>query len=180
MDHGAEQYRRFLDGDRDAMTALIRDYKDGLTFFLCGFTGDLTVAEELAQETFVRLYVKRPRFSGRSRFRTWLYGMGRNIAREYVRRARRTEPLPEGWDAPDEAADPALAYFRTERDRAVHRAMARLKPDYRQVLWLSYFEELDRKEIAAILKKSVNSVDALLHRAKKALRAEWEKEGFDQ
>ena len=74
MDHGAEQYRRFLDGDRDAMTALIRDYKDGLTFFLCGFTGDLTAAEELAQETFVRLYVKRPRFSGRSRFRTWLYG----------------------------------------------------------------------------------------------------------
>ena len=180
MDQGAEQYRRFCDGDKDALTAIIRDYKDGLTFFLCGFTGDLTVAEELAQETFVRLYVKKPRFSGRSRFRTWLYGIGRNTAREYLRRSRKTEPLPEGWDAPDEAADPALAYFRTEQNRAVHRAMSRLKPEYRQVLWLSYFEDMGREEIAAILKKSVNSVDVLLHRARKALRTEWEKEGFDR
>lgn len=180
MDHGAEYYRRFLDGDRDALTAVIREHKDGLTYFLLGFTGDLTVAEELAQETFVRLYVRKPRFSGRSGFKTWLYGIGRNVAREYVRRSKRTEPLPEGYDAPDEAADPALAYFRTEQNRAVHRAMTRLKPEYRQVLWLSYFEALDRQAIAAILKKSVNNVDVLLHRAKKALRAEWEKEGFDR
>ena len=180
MDHGAEQYRRFLDGDKDALTAIIREYKDGLTFFLCGFTGDLTAAEELAQETFVRLYVKKPRFSGRSLFKTWLYGIGRNTAREYLRRSRGTEPLPENWDAPDETLDPSLVYFRKEKNRAVHRAMVRLKPEYRQVLWLSYFEALDRKEIAAILKKSVNSVDVLLHRAKKALRTEWEKEGFDQ
>ena len=180
MDHGAEYYRRFLDGDRDALTEIIRDYKDGLTYFLRGFVGDLTVAEELAQETFVRLYVKKPRFTGRSGFRTWLYGIGRNAAREYCRRSQRTEPLPEGWDAPDEAADPALVYFREEKNRAVHRAMTRLKPAYRQVLWLSYFEGFDRREIAAVLKKSVGNVDVLLHRAKAALRTEWEKEGFDR
>ena len=180
MDHGTEQYRRFCNGDKDALTAIIREYKDGLTFFLCGFTGDLTAAEELTQETFVRLYVKKPRFSGRSQFKTWLYGIGRNTAREYLRRSRGTEPLPEGWDAPDETLDPSLVYFREEENRAVHRAMTRLKPEYRQVLWLSFFESLDRKEIATILKKSVNSVDVLLHRAKKALRTEWEKEGFDR
>ncbi|MBQ6066060.1 MAG: RNA polymerase sigma factor [Clostridia bacterium] len=180
MDHGAEYYRRFLGGDKEALTAIIREYKDGLTFFLCGFTGDLTAAEELTQETFVRLYVKKPRFSGRSQFKTWLYGIGRNTAREYCRRSKQTEPLPEGWDAPDETADPALAYFREEKNRAVHRVMRRLKPEYRQILWLSYFEALDRTEIAAILKKSVNSVDVLLHRARKALRTEWEKEGYSE
>ena len=146
MDHGAEYYRRFLKGDKDALTAIIREYKDGLTYFLCGFTGGLTAAEELTQETFVRLYVRKPRFSGRSGFKTWLYGIGRNVAREYGRRSRKTEPLPEGWDQPDETADPALAYFRTEQNRAVHRCMTRLKPEYRQVLWLSYFETLDRRE----------------------------------
>ena len=179
MDHGAEDYQRFTDGDKTALTELIRAYKDGLTYFLFGFTGDLSVAEELTQETFVRLYVKKPPFSGRSQFKTWLYGIGRNVAREYLRRSHRTEPLPEGWDPPDETIDPSLTYFREEKNRAVHRAMQRLKPEYRQALWLSYFEELDRKEIAAILKKSVNNVDVLLHRAKKALLEEWKKEGYD-
>ncbi|MBQ6119889.1 MAG: sigma-70 region 4 domain-containing protein, partial [Clostridia bacterium] len=59
-------------------------------------------------------------------------------------------------------------------------AMGRLKPEYRQALWLSYFEAMDREEIAAVLKKSVNNVDVLLYRARKALRTEWEKEGFDR
>ena len=180
MEQGAECYRRFVNGDRDALTEIIRDYQAGLTYFLLGFVGDLTAAEELAQETFVRLYVKKPRYAGRSGFRTWLYGIGRNVAREYCRRSRRWEPLPEQWDAPDEAADPALAYFREEKNRALHRAMGRLKPEYRQALWLSYFEAMGREEIAAVLKKSVNNVDVLLHRARKALRNEWEKEGFDR
>ena len=55
--------------------------------------------------------------------------------------------------------------------------MHRLKPEYRQVLWLQYFEDLRDKEIAQIMKKTPNNVSVLLHRAKKALKEELSKEG---
>ena len=57
--------------------------------------------------------------------------------------------------------------------------MRRLSPEYRQVLWLVYFEELSSKEAAGIMKKTVRSVESLLYRAKKSLRSQLEKEGFD-
>ena len=52
MDNGASSYRRFLDGDENGIVEIIRDYKDGLIFYLNGFTQNIYVAEELAEETF--------------------------------------------------------------------------------------------------------------------------------
>lgn len=57
--------------------------------------------------------------------------------------------------------------------------MRRLSPDYRQVLWLVYFEELSSKEAARIMRRSIRSVESLLYRAKKSLKAQLEREGFD-
>ena len=56
--------------------------------------------------------------------------------------------------------------------------MQNLKPDYRQVLWLIYFENFSNREAAAVMKKSVHNIDTLVWRAKKALKAELFKEGF--
>ena len=77
MDQGAESYRRFLNGDDGGMTEIIRDYKDGLALFLTGITGDVLAAEELMEETFFRLLTKKPRFSGKSSFKTWLFSIGK-------------------------------------------------------------------------------------------------------
>ena len=176
MDDGGRYYREFLRGERDALTRIIKEYKDGLTFFLLSVTGDPHAAEEAMQETFVRLYVKKPRFDGRSGFRTWLYAIGRNTARELLRKAKRGALSTES--PPEDLPDPAGAYFRRERDRLVHRAMARLKPEYRQALWLRYFEETPVKEIARILRKTENGTNALLHRARIALKTELEREGL--
>ena len=65
-----------------------------------------------------------------------------------------------------------------ERDRNLYRCLCRLKDDYRQVIWLRYYEQMSNKMIAAVMKKSVYSVEHLLKRAKEALRTELEKEGF--
>ena len=96
MDNGASSYRRFLSGDNDALVEIIRDYKDGLMYFLNGFVNDLTVAEELMEDTFVRLYTKKPRYSEKSSFKTWLYGIGRNVAREYLHRERKSRNISGG------------------------------------------------------------------------------------
>lgn len=80
MDNGACSYRRFLDGDDMAFVEIIKTYKDGLTLYLYGFVGSLPLAENLMSETFFKLLVKKPHFSQKSTFKTWLYAIGRNEA----------------------------------------------------------------------------------------------------
>lgn len=89
MDIGAENYRRFLGGDNNGLVEIIRDYKDGLILFLRGFTNDIVQAEELAEDTFVKLVTKRPRFQQKSSFKTWLYTIGRNVALDQMRHKSR-------------------------------------------------------------------------------------------
>lgn len=87
MDNGASSYRRFFEGDENGIVEIIRDYKDGLILYLNGFTRNVCIAEELMEETFVKLVVKKPKFSARYSFKTWLYTIGRNVAIDYLRRS---------------------------------------------------------------------------------------------
>ena len=81
MDNGACSYRRFRDdGDESGLVEIIRDYKDGLIFYLNSFVGNIHIAEELAEDTFVFLGTKKPRDKGKGSFKTWLYTIGRNVA----------------------------------------------------------------------------------------------------
>ena len=66
MDNGASSYRRFLDGDDNGFVEIVRDYKDGLILFLDSFVRNLSIAEDLAEDTFVKLGIKKPRSSGKS------------------------------------------------------------------------------------------------------------------
>lgn len=180
MDNGAGSYRRFLEGDESGFVEVIRDYKDGLILYLHGFVSDLHTAEELAEDTFVKLVTRKPKFSGKSAFKTWLYAIGRNVALDYLKkRSKRKEiPIDEISEMTDEEKCFEVDFLREERRITVHRAMCRLKPEYRQVLWLTYFEDFSNKETAAVMKKKVHSIEALVSRARKALREELEKEDF--
>ena len=75
MDNGASSYRRYLDGDDSGLVELVRDYKDGLILYLNGITGNFCLAEELMEDTFFKLAAKKPKFSGKSSFKTWLYSI---------------------------------------------------------------------------------------------------------
>ena len=71
MDFAAANYRRYLEGDDEGIVEVIRDHKDGLTLYLAGIVGNIFTAEELTEETFFKLVVKKPRFAGKSSFKTW-------------------------------------------------------------------------------------------------------------
>ena len=178
MDNGAENYRRFLNGDNGGLVEIVREYKDGLIFYLRGFTDDILQAEELAEDTFVRLVTKRPRFNQRSKFKTWLYTIGRNIALDHARRKTRYVEISYGEcpEIANEEASLEQVYIQEERSILLHRAMRELKPEYRQILWLVYFEGFTNREAAAIMKRSVHSVETLVYRAKRALRARLDEE----
>ena len=179
MDSGAEEYKRYLDGDDDGIVKLIATYKDGLLFYLNGFTHNLEDAEELTEDTFVKLAIEKPRYNGKAAFKTWLYTIARNLTIDRLRKeqAWRWVPLENAEDVIDRE-DAAAVLLRTERDRRVHTAMQTLTPEQQQVLWLLYFEDFSPEEIGVILGKKRSAVDSLAYRARKALREELERSGF--
>ena len=145
MDNGASSYRRFLDGDENGMVEIIKNYKDGLILYLNSFTQNIYTAEELMEETFVRLVVKRPEFSEKFSFKTWLYTIGRNAAIDYSRRNSKTVNMSdhEMQSIINEEKSLEQSYIKKEEKIIVHRAMGKLKTEYRQVLYLSFFEDFN-------------------------------------
>lgn len=179
MDNGAGSYRRFLAGDDNGIVEIIRDYKDGLILYLNGITGDICLAEELMEDTFFKLVTKKPKFSGKCSFKTWLYAIGRNAAIDGLRRRSRISSVPadECYDLSDEE-NIEQEYLREEQKITLHKALQRLNPDYRQVLYLVFFEQFSNAETAEIMHKNKRQIENLLYRAKQALKEELGKEGF--
>ena len=181
MDNGASSYRRFREnGDRNGLVEIIRDYKDGLILYLTSIVGDVHTAEDLAEDTFVLLGTRKPRDKGRGSFKTWLYTIGRNIAFDYLRKQSRKKEvnIEQIGEITDDEINLEKSFITKERDRAVHRAMKCLNNDYRQVLWLIYFEGFSNKECAAVMDKSEHAIETLAYRARKALKPLLEKEGI--
>lgn len=174
MDKGADSYRRFLDGDDNGIVEIVRDYKDGLIFYLNSYVSNIHIAEELAEDTFFKLMVRKPKYREKCSFKTWLYTIGRNVAIDYIRKNSRLLSTPiddlEGmlWDM--ESLE--KSYIREECRIAVHQALSGLKAEYRQVLYLVYFEDFSNEQAARIMKKSRRQIETLLYRAKKALKEE--------
>ena len=180
MDNGASSYRRFLNGDDKALGELVRDYADGLILYLNGIVSNISLAEELMEETFFRLITRKPKFHPRYSFKAFLYTIGRNIAIDHLRRNAKTAdtPFEDLENCIQEESDLERHYILQQQKITVHRALKKLNADYRQVLWLLYFEDLSNAEAAAVMKKNARQMKNLVYRAKSALRSELDKEGF--
>lgn len=180
MDNGASSYRRFLDGDDKGIAEIVGDYKDGLILYLNGYVNNIFVAEELTEDTFFRLITKKPRYSGKSTFKSWLYAIGRNVAVDFIRHNSKLLNIPiedmENYLREEQSLE--HSYIKEERKIIVHRALSELIPDYRAILWLVYFEGFSSKEAATALRKSDRQIKNLLYRAKQSLKSKLEKEGF--
>jgi len=180
MDNGASSYRRFLDGDDKGLAEIVRDYKDGLILYLNGIVNNIFIAEELMEETFFKLITKKPRYHAKHTFKTWLYTIGRNVAIDHLRRNARISDtsFDDLANYIQDEYDLEKLYIIEQRKITVHRALKKLHTEYRQVLWLLYFEDLSSAEAAAVMKKNARQMKNLIYRAKSALKSELDKEGF--
>lgn len=180
MDSGAKNYLRFLEGDDEGIGEIIREYRDGLMMFLNGYVKNIHTAEELTEDTFFKLVVKKPKYKGDYSFKTWLYTIGRNETVNYLKRRKRfsDKPFEDYENLLRDEENLEKLYFVEERKIAVHSSLEKLNEDYRQVLYLTVFEELTNEETARVMKKNKRQIENLVYRAKKALRKELEKEGF--
>ncbi len=180
-DNGAVQYRRFLSGDDEGFVEIIRMYNDGLVLFINGYVKNIYVAEDLAEDTFFKLLIKKPKFAEISNFKTWLYTIGRNLARDYLKKTAKMVDMPdEGINAmQQEEISVEKRYLIHEERIMLHQAISRLLPQYSEVLYLAYFELLSNIEIAHVIHKSQKQVANLLFRAKAALKGLLIEEGYE-
>lgn len=170
-------YERYLlCSDENAFRLLLERYRERLTLFLDSYVHNLSDAEELMIDAFAVAASGTAKFRGKSSFKTWLYGIGRNLAKNHLRKHRlRPDALSENT-----AAAPAdYEILQEERHSQLYAALAKIGEDYRQVLYLLYFEGLSEAETAAVTGKSRKQIYNLVSRGKSALRAELERMGFD-
>ncbi|MBQ6105007.1 MAG: RNA polymerase sigma factor [Lachnospiraceae bacterium] len=176
MDNGAGSYRRFLSGDDEGIREIINAYYDGLAHYLNAYVNNMDDAEDMAEETIIVLATKKPKFSGKSSFKTWLYAIGRNLAIDFIRcRPQETEQLSEELAGSDGGyGDAEEIYIEQEERERLYQAMDSLKPDYRRVLQLKFYEGKDLQEISGLMGKTSAGTYHLFERAKKALRKKLE------
>lgn len=168
-DFGSVEYQKFLSGDMTGFENVFRQYREGMILFILRYVGDLQTAEDISQDVFARIWLDRPRFSGKSLFKTWLYTLARNAAVDYLRKRRRTSS--DIGTVSDTEDDFVERTFAEERRLALHRALGEVKPEYGRALYLLYFEEMPVREIAALEKKSPRQISDLIYNAKRALKA---------
>lgn len=159
-------------GDPDALRALYERHREGLFGFLLRLAGDRMVAEEILQDTLVAVWRSAARFEGRSKARTWLFGVARRQAHNRLR-PRASEPRWVGLSSVAGLAatevgpeDRAIVGWQARR---VAEAVARLSVSHREVLVLAMVGELSHAEIGEVLAVPVGTVKSRLHNARTAL-----------
>ena len=180
MDNGASSYHRFLEGDDEGLHEIICEYRTGLTLYINSLVQNIRTAEELMEDTFAELAVRCPKYSGESSFKTWLYAIGRNITAKYLRKHTKFSIIPlESQEYLADEENIEGNYIKSEQKVVLHHALHNLKPEYRQALYLVYFEDFNNAEVALIMKKSSRQIINLLYNAKNALKNELERGDFE-
>lgn len=171
MDNGAENYRRFLEGDRAAFDDIVNEYHDNLIFFIYGTVKNITTAEDIAADVFMELIVHKHRYNFKSSFKTYIYSIARHKSIDYIRKSSRCAGADFDLSETEIADVKTLedSVIENERQAAVHKAMRGLCDDYRTVLHLTYFENATPDAVCKIMKKNKKQVANLLYRAKGAL-----------
>lgn len=169
-------YQSFLEGDGNGFENLVLTHKDHLIYFINRYVKNIDYAEDIAQDSFVEVYVHKERYRIGQGFKTYLYTIGRNKAVDFIRKNQRHMFVSEIPDTTDEKTLEQIV-LQKEDNIHIHTLIEKLKPDYRDVLYLIDFEELSYAQAAKVMNKSESQIKILIFRARKALRKLLEREG---
>jgi len=183
-DRSTELMLRVRDGDVAAFAELVELWQDRLVTLFYHQLGDHAAAEDLAQETFMRVYRARGRYQPTAKFTTWVHTIANNVCSDLKQRAyrRRERGVPQaasasssqiGLDQLAVAASgllPARVADRSELQGVVRTAVEGLSDRQRMAVLLAKFEQCSHDEIAAAMGLSVAAVKSLLFRAREQLR----------
>lgn len=172
-----ELYRRYLDGDETGLSQLMEKYGDALTLYIDGYLNDIHEAEDLMIEVFSYLLTRRPRIRDGG-LRAYLYKAARHMALRHKNRRRAVFSLESLIEEPEGTARIEEMMKSRELSRILHFCMDRLHADYREALYLTYFEDLSYAEAAEVMGKNIKQITNIIYRGKQGLRELLKKEGI--
>ncbi len=178
----AEIMLRVSEGDDQGFNYLIEKYRKPIIHFMFRMVHNQAVAEELAQEVFLRVYRSRQTYRAEARFTTWLYRIATNLGVNHARDTKHEraaqnvyldQPDPETGTTPDVAdSTPSVEHdlVRDERMRAIRQHVMALPERQRMAVLMHKYQGMDYKQIGEVLKLSESATKSLLFRAYQTLR----------
>jgi RNA polymerase sigma-70 factor (ECF subfamily) len=162
---------RVADGDPAAVRAMVARKLPRLMSLGQRMLGDAAEAEDVAQEAFLRIWKQAPRWRpGQARFDTWLHRVALNLCYDRLRR-RREIPTDEPPELPDTGPAPDRGLEAQDVAKRVSNALQALPDRQREAIVLCHYQELGNIEAAAVMGVSVEALESLLGRGRRALRA---------
>jgi len=164
------------EGNEEAYGVLVETYKRKVFNMVYSLTLNREVADDLAQEVFIKAYYAIPKFKGKAAFSTWLHQITVNHTKDFLRKSSRMRLVPfEETKADlstheDETEKREREEEQAQKKKIVHEAIATLSGKYRIILSLRDIQGLPYDEISRVLNISPGTVDSRLHRARKMLK----------
>jgi RNA polymerase sigma-70 factor (ECF subfamily) len=167
-------------GDREAFAELVEIYKDKIFQLAYRMTGSRQEAEDIAQETFLRVFANLHVYDESYKFSTWIYRIATNLCIDRKRKKRPDFSLDEQVDGAEgldwysrlSAKDmtPEESVMTRELQDTVQGALLQLSPKYSSIMILRYIEDLTLQEISAVLELPITTIKTRIHRGREALR----------
>ncbi len=181
--------RRALSGDQEAYREIVNRYQRPIFSLILRMVRDRSLAEELAQDAFVKAFTRLESFDPSHKLSSWLFKIAHNTAIDQLRR-RRVDTVPiEGADddspgwiasvADESEPSPERRAAQMDLMRGLEVAVGRLRPDYREVILLRFQEGLAYDEIAEVTGLPLGTVKTHIHRARKELAETLREMGID-
>jgi RNA polymerase sigma-70 factor (ECF subfamily) len=168
-------------GDQKAYADLMNNYRDSLYYMLLKMTNDATDADDLTIEAFGKAFKNLSQYTPDFAFSTWLFKIATNNCIDFIRRKKKmTFSMNKGYDNSDETSemaqnipfeglDPEEKFIESQKIKLMRQVVERLKPHYRTLIELRYFNEFSYEEISVELDLPLGTVKAQLFRAREFL-----------
>ena len=168
-------------GDQKAYADLMNNYRDSLFFMMLKMTNDATDADDLTIEAFGKAFKNLSQYTPDYAFSTWLFKIATNNCIDFIRKKKKmcfsmnkgfdntTEGTEIAHNIPSETLDPEEKFIEKQKIKLMRDVVERLKPHYRELVKLRYFDEFSYEEIAEELNLPLGTVKAQLFRAREFL-----------
>ena len=164
-------------GDVLAMDELLKRYKNPIFHFAYRFLGNRDEAQEIAQEVFLRIHIQKDRYKPMGKFSTWIFAIAHHLCVSVIRKRRRFVLWPRKKDQEDAYVDfsssdpsPDESTIQNDLQKTVKRCIDTLPFLQKEALVLREYHAMSYEDIAATMKRSINTVKSLVHRARMNLK----------
>jgi RNA polymerase sigma-70 factor (ECF subfamily) len=169
---------RFQQGNTNAYELIVKRYKNQLLNFVYRFLNNQEEAEDVVQETFLRVFRNRFAYTRVAKFSTWIYTIAGNLARTELRRRKRRRLFSltdmgvedRDYEIADDVLNPETQANSTLQEEIIQREISKLSPKFREVIILRDVQELSYEEISKIIRVPIGTVKSRVNRARLRLQ----------